>query len=248
MRSRFVAWLVLGAGILVAGRPAAAQDAPDGFLLKHPVGAIAIRGGLSSATARGDLFAFVTKELTLDRRDFRAAALAVDAGAAISSRLAWTAGFAFGRTATPSEFRDWLDNRRLPIEQTTSLERMGFTGSLRAYLVDPGRGIGRFAWIPARYAPYVGAGGGLMRYSFDQKGDFIDYETLNVFYDAYHSGGIRPMAQAFAGLDVSLSPRLLFTSEARYEWARGPLSADFRGFDPIDLSGVSLTTGIAIRY
>jgi hypothetical protein len=235
-------------GLPVAAGAALAQGQPDGFLLKTPVGAVSFRGGLNAPSATSDLFAFVTRELTLDRGDFRAMTVAADAGAHITPRVAWLAGFSFGRSEAPSEFRAWLDDRDLPIEQTTTLSRLTATASVKVYLAMPGRSIGRFAWVPTRYAPYVGAGGGLMRYEFAQRGDFIDFDTLKVFFDKYQSSGARPMAHVFGGLDVSLSPRIVFTTEGRYEWARAKLDADFSGFEPIDLSGVSFTAGFAIRY
>ena len=87
-----------------------------------------------------------------------------------------------------------------------------------------------------------------MRYRLQQTGDFIDFADFRVYYDKYKSKGTSPMAQAFAGVDISLHPRFALTTEARYEWARARLGTDFSGFDPIDLSGVSVTAGFSIRY
>ena len=126
--------------------------------------------------------------------------------------------------------------------------RVPLTASLKAYLVSPGRSVGHFAWIPSRYAPYVGAGGGAMWYRFQQEGDFIDFATTKVFPDTFVSDGWTPTLQAFAGTDVSLTPRFNVTVEGRYQWARTPLSTDFSQFQPIDLSGFALTAGFSIRY
>ena len=76
--------------------------------------------------------------------------------------------FRFSQSTTPSEFRDYVDNNRQPIQQTTEFRRLPLTGSLKAYLSKTGRSIGHFAWIPSRYAPYVGGGGGAMWYRFRQ--------------------------------------------------------------------------------
>ncbi len=67
------------------------------------------------------------------------------------------------------------------------------------YLADPGRSIGRFAWIPNRFAPYVGAGGGAMWYRFRQEGDFIDFDTLKVFPDTFDSDGWTPTVHGVRG-------------------------------------------------
>jgi hypothetical protein len=37
-------------------------------------------------------------------------------------------------------------------------------------------------------------------------------------------------------------------TEARYERARAPMSSDFVGFDRIDLSGFTLSTGLHLRF
>jgi hypothetical protein len=126
--------------------------------------------------------------------------------------------------------------------------RVPLTASVKAYLANRGRSVGHFAWIPARYAPYAGAGGGAMWYSFQQYGDFIDFATARVFPDRFTSKGWTPALHAFVGADVSLKPRLALTAEGRYQWARSQLSEDFSRFDPIDLSGFALTAGFSIRY
>ena len=87
-----------------------------------------------------------------------------------------------------------------------------------------------------------------MWYQFQQQGDFIDFTTTDVFTDQFLSKGWTPVAQAFVGTDVSLSPRFAVTVEGRYQWARSRLSTDFSQFQPIDLSGFALTAGVSIRY
>ena len=82
---------------------------------------------------------------------------------------------------------------------------------------------------------------------FRQSGDFIDMNTMNVFQDLYKTADWTFTAHVNAGLDVSLGPRTFFTTEARYTWARGPVGADFSGFQRIDLSGLALTFGVGYR-
>jgi len=36
--------------------------------------------------------------------------------------------------------------------------------------------------------------------------------------------------------------------QVKYEWAENDLGIDFRGFDPIDLSGVRATGGFFMRF
>jgi hypothetical protein len=233
---------------LLLATPVHAQSQGDGFLFKQPSGSVTFRTGFDRANAGSDLFSFTTKQLTVDRGDFSGLSLAADVSISVSRRADVVISVAHSSSYTKSEFRDWLDNNRLPIEQTTTYRRVPLTGSLKAYLVQPGRSIGHFAWVPARFSPYVGAGGGVMWYRFAQAGDFIDFNTTRVFFDSFDSNGWTPTVHGFGGVDISLNPRFAFTAEARYEWGKANLSSDFAGFDRIDLSGFTMTTGISVRY
>lgn len=234
--------------ILLAAAPAQAGQGGDGFLFRAPRGTVSIRGGFDRARAGSDLFTFTVKELTLDRHDFSSLTFATDVDYFVNPRLAARFSVAVARTTTPSEFRNFVDNDRRPIEQTTGFTRLPLTASVKAYLSNPGRSLGHFAWVPARYAPYVGAGGGAMWYRFLQQGDFIDFATSRVFTDTFLSQGWTPTVQAFAGTDVSLNPRFVVTTEGRYQWGRAPLGTDFSQFAPVDLSGFAVTAGFSIRY
>jgi hypothetical protein len=236
---------------VVPAGPAHAQNigSGDGFLFRPPAGTVAIRGGFEVARAGSEVFRFVTDELTVNRRDFSAPSFVFEVTHKVSPRVDAVFGVATSRSSTQSEYRHFLDNDDLPIEQTTAFQRVPLTASLKMYLGNPGRAIGRFAWIPKRYAPYVGAGGGAMWYRLRQEGDFIDFATLKVFPDTFDSDGWAPTVHAFAGTEVSLSARFAVSVEGRYQWAHASLNArDFSGFDPIDLSGFAVTSGFTIRY
>src|SRR5438105_7858907 len=206
--------------LVFAASPALAQGAGSGFLFRPPNGSVSIRTGLDRASAGSDLFTFVTDQLTVTRNDFNAVTFALDVDYRLSRRVDVVFGFGSSRTVTKSEFRHWVDNNRQPIEQTTEFNRVPLTASVKAYLMPAGRSIGHFAWIPARIAPYVGAGGGVMWYRFQQQGDFIAFDTLKVFTDSFDSNGWTPTVHALGGVEVSLGSRLAIATEARYEWAR----------------------------
>jgi hypothetical protein len=113
---------------------------------------------------------------------------------------------------------------------------------------DRGRSVGRFAWIPEAWTPFVGAGAGWVFYRFERDGEFIDYETLNIYRDRFISDGSAPTIHVYGGADWSLSPMVFLTAEGRYAWARADMGVDFVGFDPMDLSGFQVATGISIRF
>ena len=244
---RYAAWLLAATAIVTVTRPSHAQSAGDGFLFHAPGGSWGVYGGFNRASASGDVFAFVTKQLTLNRGDFSSATFGSNLAVRLSPSNDIVFDVSVAGVSRRSEFRAWVDQNNLPIEQTTSLLRVPITLSIKHYLTARGRSISRFAWVPAARAAYVGIGAGMMRYRFHQVGDFVDFQTRNVFPDDFKSAAWTPMLQALAGIDVSLSQSIVLTGEARYTWARGPMGRDYVGFNRIDLSGIALTTGLSIR-
>ncbi len=239
---------VLAIAISSSSSTAQAQDNGKGFLFGRPDASLVLRGGFAMPNAGSDIFTFATTNLTLGKSAFNAASIGADLQIHASDRYDITLGFDFSSSNTKSEFRNWVDNANKPIEQFTGLQRMPVTMSLKYYLVPSGRTIGRLAWVPTRFTPYVGVGGGWMWYQYRQNGDFIDMTTKNVFPDDYKSDGWTPTGQLFAGFDYSLSPRYALSTEMRYSAASATLGSDFSGFNRIDLSGLATTVGVHVRF
>jgi outer membrane protein W len=236
------------ASALAVVQPARAQDAGDGFLFQRPSGSWSLRGGVAMPSAGSDLFSSTTSNFTVNRGDFRALDFGADLAFTVGPRLDLVLDVSYSGMSKGSEYRDFVDNKQLPIEQTTSFQRTPVTVSARYYLSDRGRQIGHYAWVPNRIVPYVGAGVGAMSYEFDQKGDLIDNSTLAVLPDALRSGGWAPMAQLFAGAEWSMGPGWALRTEARYLTASATLSSDFVGFHRIDLSGMTTSVGFFVRF
>ena len=220
----------------------------DGFLFRRPLISLTVRGGYDRPSGSSEIYDFATKQLTLDRGDLAALGMQFDLGVRLADRLdlVFTGGGA--RRSQASEFRNFVDNNDQPIEQVTTLRRFPITAGVKFALTHPGQQIGKFAWIPSRLTPWVGIGGGAMQYAFRQAGDFVDFETLNVFAKTYQSKGWAPMAYANVGADLSLNARFALTGDIRYSAARATLDGAFVGFDKIDLSGAAATMGLTIRY
>lgn len=225
------------------------QDIPSAdFLFGRPRVSLGLRAGWMVPGEGSDLFDFVQDQLTIQEGDFRGPAFAADVGVALADRLDIVAGFEFTRKTIASEYRDFVDNDLLPIEQSSKLSQNFATASLRFMLVPRGQRAGSFAWIPSRVAPYVGAGGGLLWWRFEQYGDFVDFQDLGVFSDQFRADGTSPTGHVFGGADIRMYKRLFFTLEGRYVWASGTLDGDFVGFAPLDLSGFRASAGINVLF
>ena len=247
LRSLERAALLAILAIAAIAKPSRAQKAGDGFLFQPPSGSWTFRMGVAIPTARSDIFGQITDQLTLDRFDFSSATIGTSLAISVSPRNDLVFDVSYSNVNRASEFRGWVDNNEQPIQQSTSLRRIPITVGFRHYITARGRSLGRYAWIPARRSLYAGAGIGIMEYKFYQQGDFVDFVTLNVFPDRYVSQAWTPVAQGTLGLDMGVGSFTMLNLEARYTWAKARMSADFEDFDRIDLSGVSVTAGLAFR-
>jgi opacity protein-like surface antigen len=235
--------------VALSATTARAQGSGSGFLFQQPLGSITLSGGFAHATAGGDLFSFVTDNLTLNKSDFSGPIFGADLAVRVTPQIDVVLGTSYAGMSRSSSYRHLVDNNDAEIVQQTEFRRVPVMVSVRAYLTPQGRSVGRFAWVPSRFAPYVGAGGGAVWYRFSQNGDFVDFQNNNSVFNAeFTSSNWTPAAQGMAGLDVTLTPRIALTGEAKYIWAKGKLDQSFSGFDNIDLSGVSTTIGLTFRY
>ena len=252
-------WVVVVLGLAVAGDARAQDTSPPtsapvadfgsrDFLFGRPRGSVGFRGNWLFARANSEWYSFVTDQLSLSRKDFNAPGFAADVGFAVSRRADAVVGVEFNQSKKESEYRDFVDNNRLPINQTTQLWTTGLSGSLKFALVERGLEVSRLAWVPKHIVPYVGAGGGALRYDLEQYGDFVDFRTSRVFGSTLKSAGWAPMVQAFAGVDVLVLKRVYVTLDGRYQWSKATLGNDWVDFDPIDLAGFKLAAGASFVF
>jgi hypothetical protein len=231
--------------------PVEAQSSGKGFLFSRPAGSFSFRAGYSMANAGSDVFDDATSQLTLNKRDFSGWSWGGDISYAAKDRVDLVFDGEVSSASKNSEFRKFVDNNDQPIEQGTKFKRVPLSIGLKYYLMDRGRSISQYAYVPAKFAPFVSVGGGAMYYRFEQKGDFIDFNTEEqlVVPLTIEGSGWTPMANGTAGFDYSVGPWLALTTQVRYEWAEARLDPDtFVGYDKIDLTGFTGTVGFRVRF
>ena len=224
---------------------ASAQQRPD-FLFDRPSGFIMLRGQQNQQRAQSDLYDFSTRELTLEKSDFNGAGIVLEFGRTLTPRIDLRTGVDFTSAFARSESRDFTDMDDLPIEQDTSLRQVDLFASFEFALTSRGRSIGQYSYVPSRFVPYVGGGGGFLWYRFQQSGDFVDFRDMAIFRAIYKSDGWTPSGHAFGGVHVRITPNVSVTGEVRQIWADAELNRDFSTFNPIDLSGLRI--GVGIRF
>jgi hypothetical protein len=246
--------LLLSGGFLFLFPPAGltAQD-PEGFLFGKPNVTLTLDLGYGVPRAGSDLFQEIDTIFTLGKSDFSAPTLGGTVAIHLNDRMDLALAVAFQRSETWSEYRDFVeelgDGSTIPIQQQTSLTRVPLTVSLRYFLLDRGREISRFAWIPTRWSPYVGIGAGRIWYKFRQEGDFVDFFDYSIYTDYPTSEGWGWSAHLLGGAQVSLTPRFVLNMEGRYSWADADLRPPFdNAYEPIDLAGFQGSVGIGVRF
>ena len=240
--------------LLLAG--AAGAHAQQGFFFESPQAQFTFRAGSLMPRAQSDIFDFMTNELTLDRSDFRRPYLAVDFAALVGNHADVVFGVAWSESSTSSEFRDWEGADGMPIPQVTQLMTVPATLSIRARPLARGRTVADYAWLPARFSPYVGGGVGYTWYRLEQEGEFLNVSACeanpdtgcDIFVQNYVSraGGIT--AHALAGAEFWIAPRVALTAEGRYTRGSAALSQHFRNWDSIDLTHFDAGLGLSVRW
>lgn len=248
IRDRFFCGLIALICATVCLPEAAFGQGGDGFLFKRPRVTLKFESGYGFQRAQSDIYDFVIDKHFIERRDFDSPYLGGEFSVRVSERLDLGVSVGYLSSSILAESRHFEGTDDLPIESVTELRQIPVTFNARYFLADRGRSLGRFAWVPENIAPFVSAGAGVVGYRFDQVGEFVDEQTLDIFYDRFNTDRSTFLARAGAGVNVSLNKQFIFSAEARYSWARGELSSDFVGFDKIDLDGFQLVGGIAVRF
>lgn len=255
----FFAWGIL----LATAVPGSAQglrsgDAPD-FLFERPRVTVALRGGLFLPRAQGDLYDFTVERFTLERSDWRGAALGLDVGVWVGPQLEILLSLDGSRVTRGSEYRDWVEPvegpggtvTEVPIRQDSRLSvGPGAALGVRWYLRDRGDALSRFVWIPAAANVFVGGGIGFTAYRLVLWGDFVDEVAETIHPATYESEGNTAVPHVVAGVEVRTSRRTGIVLESRYQWGSHPLGSDFASDfeDDLDLSGARLTAGLQFRF
>lgn len=234
--------------VLLAGAQDETGDTKADFLFQKPGKYFGFHIGGFFSGADSDLFDMVTRELTLDKSDFQALDFGVDLGINMREKIDLVFSIDHSNSDKSSEFRDFVDEQGLPITQTTSFSQTPLTVGIKYLLMPRGRQVGQYAWLPSTIVPFVGGGVGVLWYEFTQNGSFVDFETSEIFPANLKSSGNVGTLYLDAGADIHLYKMTYLTFNVRYSWAEDDLSQDFMGFNPIDLSGIRLTTGIQWHF
>jgi hypothetical protein len=231
--------------LAVSLTPAVAQGRGRGY----PDNAFQIRLGQFFAAGGGDLWNDNEEFFTMDISDFNDIVWGFSFVNGFSNQLEIGLNVDFYSESVFSSYRDYVDEAGFPIYHDTRLDLMPATVDLRflpggRYRMRPG---GRQVLKPTFY---IGGGGGLNFWEYEEVGDFIDFglDPPEVFYSRYKDSGTAWEAHALAGFELPLSPGFNFLVEGRYSWSEDTLGGSLAGLGDIDLGGYSLSVGGSFRF
>ena len=147
-------------------------------------------------------------------------------------------GIGLTTKSVPSIYADFEEDNGTEIEQDLKLRTVPFTATIR--------------FLPlghdAPVQPYIGAGVGIFAWKYSESGEFIDFETGEVFRDTFSGSGATAGPVILGGVDFPVGSWKI-GGEIRYQSAQGELPSDqsFAG-SKIDLGGFSYLANVKIRF
>ncbi|HKK94668.1 MAG TPA: hypothetical protein VJ925_14720 [Longimicrobiales bacterium] len=267
-----VARLVAGsAAVLVAIGFAPSTLAAQDFLLSTPRVSLSLHGGFNAARAGSQAFDFATEFFTVEKQDFNSPTVRTELAVRLTERFDVSVDVSWMSSDILSEDREFIGADDLPIVQATEFSQTPISFNVKYYLKDRGRSIGSLAWIPEKFVPYLGTGIGIAKYSFSQSGEFVvcvlddgfsppvdqclndagqivDGATLDIVNDRFESSTEGRLFHILGGVEYALSNHALVVLDGRYRWASAKMRNDWVAFDDIDLSGLSVSLGLAVRF
>jgi hypothetical protein len=92
--------------------------------------------------------------------------------------------------------------------------------------------------------PYIGVGGGVYIWTYEQWGSFINFEAGSINDGYANTQTISFGGNARVGIVIRAGRKLGVSFEGKYRYLKGELSSDFEGFAPLDLNGWTYSLGL----
>ena len=186
----------------------------------------------------GDVLVNNLDFLAFDLDDFGTASYNGEWEFPLAEHLNASVGIGLTTKSVPSVYADFVEDDRSEIEQDLKLRIVPFTATIRF------RPLRRDAPVQ----PYIGGGVGIFGWRYSETGEFIDFNTGEVFRDTFSASGATAGPVILGGVDFPLGAWAI-GGEVRWQSAQGELPADqsFAG-DKIDLGGFTYSATFKIKF
>jgi opacity protein-like surface antigen len=201
---------------------------------------VRMRLGLFTPDGKSDFFDDTGRDFTGDVKDLEDVVGGLDYVFQVQRNVGIMLSADYYEGQQDQSYRNFEDNFGHRISHTTTFDVVPLTVGIKVDLAPPSSPI----------VPYVGAGGGLYTWRYEERGDFIDFGTSHrdVFSSTLEDDGAALGYFVMAGLEVPISPYFSVLAEARWDRADDELGGDFEDLGTIDLGGRRVMGGLAWRF
>jgi len=201
------------------------------------LGYFAVRG--EDARIEDDVIVENLGLFAFDVGDFNNAAVGGDWLIGFGDFLEAGLGASFYRRTVPSIYDDFVDRDGSEIEQDFKLRVAPLTATLRFFPFGLRRGV----------QPYVGGGLAVLDWRYSEVGEFVDFNTLDIFRDRFVAEGTDVGAVVLGGLRFAVGSRYGVGAEIRYHEAHGTVGID-KGFldERLDLTGITSQLTFQVKF
>ena len=238
----------------LAGPPKAANQPPWGTRRRYPSGpppgtgsepnfALAIYSGYRALAITSGLFDDNEYDFDITDDDFLAARYGAEFDFRILPRTSLVLGIETGGRDVWGSYVDLVYDDGSEIEHVASLSLTEFSAGARVRLTTPG----------TRFQPYVAGGLSAALYRYSETGDFVDFETYDIFYDDFRESQVLIGFFLSGGVDFALvrnrdGGSLDLFGEFRFASASGAHDEGFEGFGDLKITRTGALVGLRFRF
>jgi len=199
---------------------------------------LAFRLGRFSPSPQGALWQENLETFDIGLQDFDSISGGVEFALELNEFFDLAVGIDGYSETVASRYRDFVRDDGSEIVQELRLSVAPITAGLRFLPA------GKFRFL----IPYVAGGVGLYPYEYREEGEFIDFETFDVFGAAFYDDGLGTGLYAAAGVEVPVTRRFTVFGEYRRHWVWGEHHQDFAGFGDFELDLEQIQFGVNLRF
>ena len=199
-------------------------------------------GGFRALRLDSRLFDANEAEFGLTADDFRSGRLGFELDYALLPMLEILVGFDTGQAEADGNYLDLVYDDGSEIEHSSRMRLTDYTIGVR---VRPFR-LGRAS-------PYVVIGVARTSYDYSEKGEFVNFENFDIYYDELEER--RPLTGFFAGagfdfavVRMPFGRRLDAFGEFRYARSEGKHQDEFADFGDLGVARMGALFGLRVRF
>ncbi len=198
----------------------------------------AFRVGRYSPKGTSDLWIDNVETLDVVVSDFNSPFGGVEFAFELSEFVDLAFGIDGYRRRVSTNYRDYVRDDGTEIRRDLRLTVVPITSGVKFFP------LGKFHVL----LPYVAGGFGLYPYEYLEEGEFIDFNTFEIYGAIFRDSGTGFGTYAAAGVEAAVSRSFLLFGEYRRHWVWANHGGDCRSFGDFDLDASQIAFGLAVRF